>query len=91
MRPTATDEDHRRDGDTVAGIAGRVEITPADGRTIGIQADRRWAQRYGPPGGGLHQVRARTDDGQEGMAIFELTGAHHHRYLPVPRADGLPR
>jgi hypothetical protein len=82
--------DYGRDGDEVAGVAGRVELTLAGGDIIGVEADGRWAQRYGPLGGGLNQVRVRTDDGREGTAIFELTGAHHHRYFPVARADGLP-
>jgi len=57
---------------------------------IDVEADGRWAQRYGPLGSGLNQVRVRTDDGREGTAIFELTGAHHHRYFPVARANELP-
>ena len=32
-----------------------------------------------------------TDDGRRGTGIYELTGAHHHRYFPIPRADDLPR
>jgi hypothetical protein len=32
----------------------------------------------------------RTSDGWTGTAIYELTGAHHHRYFPVARATGLP-
>ena len=32
--------------------------------------------------GGLNQMRVRTDDGREGTAIFEVTGARHHRYFP---------
>lgn len=82
--------DYGRDGDDVAGVAGRVELTLAGGDIIGVEADGRWAQRYGPLGGGLNQVRVRTDDGREGTAIIELTGAHHHRYFPVARADYLP-
>ena len=31
-----------------------------------------------------------TGDGWEGTAIYELTGAHHHRYFPVARAENLP-
>ena len=82
--------DYGRDGDDVAGVAGRLELTLAGGDKIGVEADGRWAQRYGPLGGGLNQVRVRTDDGREGTAIIELTGAHHHRYFPVARADELP-
>ncbi len=80
-----------RDGEDVAGVAGRVEFDLADGRTIGLEASGRWAQRYGPVGGGLNQVVVQADDGRSGTAIYELTGAHHHRYFPVARADGLPR
>ena len=65
-------------------------LTLAGGDIIGGEADGRWAQRYGPLGGGLNQVRVRTDDSREGTAIIELTGAHHHRYFPVARADDLP-
>jgi hypothetical protein len=79
-----------RDGVDVAGIAGRVELVLENGRTLGLEAHGRWAQRYGELGGGLNEVTVRTDDGTEGTAIYELTGAHHHRYFPVPRADRLP-
>jgi hypothetical protein len=81
---------YERDGDDVAGVAGRVEFDLADGRTIGLDASGRWAQRYGPVGGGLNQVVVKADDGREGTAIYELTGAHHHRYFPVARAENLP-
>ena len=50
----------------------------------------RWAQRYGELGGGLNEVDVHTDDGRTGTAIYELTGAHHHRYFPIPRAERLP-
>ena len=82
--------DYGRDGDDVTGVAGLVELTLEGGRTVGIEAEGRWAQRYGPVGGGLNEVTVRTDDGWEGTAIYELTGAHHHRYFPVARADRLP-
>ena len=32
--------------------------------------------------GGLNQMRVRTDDGRAGTAIYEVTGARHHRYFP---------
>jgi hypothetical protein len=82
--------DYGRDGPDVAGVAGRVEFDLENGETIGLEASGRWAQRYGPVGGGLNQVAVRADDGREGTAIYELTGAHHHRYFPVPRAERLP-
>jgi hypothetical protein len=81
---------YERDGDDVAGVAGHVDITLEGGRTVGLEAEGRWAQRYGPLGGGLNEVRVRSTDGTEGTAIYELTGAHHHRYFPVARATALP-
>ena len=77
-----------RDGDDVTGVAGHVDLVLEGGRTIGLDADGRWAQRYGPLGGGLNEMMVRSSDGWEGTAIYEVTGAHHHRYFPVARADG---
>jgi hypothetical protein len=80
-----------RDGEAVTGVAGRISLTLEGGRTVTIDAPTgRWAQRYGPLGGGLNEVVVRSSDGWEGTAIYELTGAHHHRYFPVARAEGLP-
>jgi hypothetical protein len=81
---------YERDGEGVTGVAGHVDITLAGGRTIGLDAEGRWAQRYGPLGGGLNEVVVQTSDGSRGTAIYELTGAHHHRYFPIARATGLP-
>jgi len=81
---------YERDGEAVVGVAGRVELTLEGGRVLGLEAEGRWAQRYGPLGGGLNEVVVRADDGREGTAIYELTGAHHHRYFPIPRATNLP-
>ena len=77
---------YAEDGGEVAGIGGRVELTLDGGEVVGLEADGRWAQRYGDLGGGLSQVEVVTDDGRRGTAIYELTGAHHHRYFPIPRA-----
>src|SRR3954452_3646149 len=82
---------YERDGADVTGIAGRVDFTLEDGTHVGLDAEGRWAQRYGPVGGGLSQVVVKPDDGRQGAAIYELTGAHHHRYFPVARAENLPR
>ena len=71
----------------MAGIAGRVELTLDGGREVVLEAEGRWAQRYGDLGGGLNQVLVTTDDGRRGTGIYELTGAHHHRYFPIPRAE----
>jgi hypothetical protein len=78
------------DGPDVAGVAGRVEFELEGGQAVALEAEGLWAQRYGPLGGGLNRVMVRTDDGRQGTAIYELTGAHHHRYFPVPRAEDLP-
>jgi len=80
-----------RDGADVSGLSGRVEVVLEGGRSLVVHGEGRWAQRYGDLGGGLNEMVVRTDDGREGTAIWEVTGAHHHRYFPVPRADGLPR
>lgn len=79
-----------RDGDDVVGLAGHVDVTLEGGRVLGIDAEGRWAQRYGPRGGGLSEMAVRTSDGSEGTAIYEVTGAYHHHFFPVARATGLP-
>ena len=79
---------YERDGDAVAGLAGHVDFVLAGGRQVGVDAEGRWAQRYGPVGGGLSEMSVRTSDGSTGTAIYEITGAFHHRYFPVSRAAG---
>lgn len=92
---TWTDEagkpvDYGRDGDGVRGLAGQVAFTLAGGRVVTVDGAGTWAMPYGGYGGGQHQMEVTTDDGRQGTAIYELTGAHHHRYFPVARADRLP-
>ena len=77
-----------RDGEAVTGLAGHVDFVLEGGRHIGVDAEGRWAQRYGPVGGGLSEMEVRTSDGSRGTAIYEITGAFHHRYFPVSRAGG---
>jgi hypothetical protein len=37
-------------------------------------------------------MQVRTDDGRTGTAIYEITGARHHRYFPDATVPGpLPR
>jgi hypothetical protein len=79
-----------RDGMGVSGLAGAVEFVLADGNAVSVEAEGTWAVPYGPLGGGQHLMKVRTNDGRIGSAIYELTGAHHHRYFPVPRAERLP-
>ena len=80
-----------RDGEGVAGVAGRVAFTLEGGRTVDVEVSGRWAGPYGPVGGGLNLVWARAADGREGPAIVEITGAHHHRMFPIARAENLPK
>jgi hypothetical protein len=82
--------DYGRNGENTAGLAGRVWFTLEGGRTITIDAEGTRCAPYGPLGGGLHQMVVRTDDDRAGTAIYEVTGAHHHRYFPVARAENLP-
>ena len=82
--------EYGRDGADVHGLAGRVEFTLEGGKTIEVEGEGRWAARYGELGGGQNFMSVRTNDGREGVAIYEITGASHHRYFPVARADNLP-
>jgi hypothetical protein len=79
-----------RDGEDVVGLAGTSWFTLEGGRVVEVEAEGRWAQRYGPLGGGLVEAEVRTTDGWTGTAIYEVTGAHHHRFFPIARADRLP-
>jgi hypothetical protein len=82
--------DYGRDGTDVLGLAGEVQFTLEGGRKVTVEGEGTWAMPYGGLGGGQHQMVVRTDDGRTGTAIYEVTGAHHHRYFPVARADDLP-
>jgi len=88
--PDGTPVSYGRDGQGVAGVAGRVTITLEGGRTVEIEVSGRLAAPYGPMGGGLNLVWARASDGRAGPAIVEITGAHHHRMFPIARAENLP-
>lgn len=33
-------------------------------------------------------MRVRTDDGREGTAIYEVTGARHHHFFPDTVVEG---
>jgi len=70
-------------GETVTGLRGTVAFTLEGGRRIVVEAEGSFDRPYEPfQRGGLNQMRVRTDDGREGTAIFEVTGAHHHKYFP---------
>jgi hypothetical protein len=76
-------------GETVEGLRGTATWTLEGGRTVTITADGSFDRPYEPfQRGGLSQMRVRTDDGREGTAIFEVTGARHHRYFPDTVVQG---
>ncbi len=76
-------------GDTVASLAGTCTFTFAGGRRLTVEADGRFDRPYEPyHRGGLSQMRVRADDGREGTAIYEVTGARHHRYFPDATVTG---
>jgi hypothetical protein len=76
-------------GDSVLGLAGTCAFTLEGGRRIVIEADGSFDQPYEPfHRGGLSQMRVRADDGRVGTAIYEVTGARHHRYFPDTVVQG---
>ncbi len=77
-------------GDTVAGLRGSCLFTLAGGRQITVAADGTFDRPYEPfHRGGLSQMRVSTDDGRTGTAIYEVTGARHHRYFPDATVPGV--
>ena len=77
-------------GEAVAGIAGNCAFTLAGGQRIEVEAEGTFDRPYEPfHRGGLNQVRFRAADGRSGTAIYELTGARHHRYFPDTEVEGV--
>lgn len=77
-------------GADVRGLAGGAELTLAGGKVINLSVDGKWGMPYGPRGGGQHFCTVSLDDGRVGNGLVEITGAFHHRYFPVARAENLP-
>jgi hypothetical protein len=76
-------------GDDVTGLAGTCRVVLEDGRSIEIEGTGTFARPYEPfQRGGLNLMKVRTDDGREGTAIWEVTGARHHRFFPDTVVDG---
>jgi hypothetical protein len=76
-------------GETVTGLRGTATWTLEGGRRVTVSADGDFSRPYEPfQRGGLSQMKVRTDDGREGTAIFEVTGARHHRYFPDTTIPG---
>jgi hypothetical protein len=75
--------DYGGHGDAVVGLRGACVFTLAGGRRIEVDAEGTFDRPYEPfHRGGLSQMRVLSKDGREGTAIYEITGARHHRYLP---------
>jgi hypothetical protein len=82
--------DYGEHGEAVAGLRGSCTFTLEGGRRITVEADGTFDRPYEPfHRGGLSQMRVRADDGREGTAIYEITGARHHRYFPDTVVAGL--
>ena len=78
------------DGDAVTGLAGTCTFTLRGGRQIVVEAEGTFDRPYEPfHRGGLSQMRVRADDGREGTAIYEVTGARHHRFFPDAVVNGV--
>jgi hypothetical protein len=81
--------DYGEHGEAVAGLRGRCEFVLEGGRRISVEADGTFARPYEPfHRGGLNLMRVRTDDGREGTAIYEVTGARHHHFFPTATVTG---
>lgn len=79
-----------KNGEQVAGIAGSCRFTLADGRRIEVEAEGDFVRPYEPfHRGGLNVVRVRTGDGRTGTAVYEVTGARHHRFFPDTDVEGV--
>ena len=77
-------------GAQVGGLAGSCRFVLADGRTIDVEAEGDFVRPYEPfHRGGLNVVRVRTGDGRTGTAVYEVTGARHHRFFPDTDVDGV--
>ena len=75
--------DYGTDGAAIVGLAGHCQFTLRGGRQITVEAEGTFDRPYEPfHRGGLSQMRVRADDGREGTAIYEVTGARHHHYFP---------
>lgn len=86
----AKDAAYGEHGEQVAGLAGVCTFTLAGGRSITVEADGTFDRPYEPfQRGGLSQMRIQADDGREGSAIYEITGARHHRYFPDTVVEGV--
>lgn len=88
--PDGSPAEYGTSGDGVSSLAGHCSFTLADARVVEIEATGTFDRPYEPfHRGGLSQMRVRAGDGRRGSAIFEITGARHHRYFPDTLVTGL--
>jgi hypothetical protein len=77
-------------GEAVAGLRGSCVFTLEGGREIRVDARGTFDRPYEPfHRGGLSQMAVTTGDGRTGSAIYEITGARHHRYFPDTVVEGM--
>ena len=74
---------HRRGRPRRRHARGRHACSTSTPRAAGPSATARSAA-------GSTRSWSAPSDGWEGTAIYEVTGAHHHHFFPVPRAENLP-
>ena len=85
-----TAADYGEHGEAVTGLAGTCRFVLADGRDITVEAAGTFARPYEPfHRGGLNLMTVRSGDGRAGTAIFEVTGARHHRFFPDTLVEGM--
>jgi hypothetical protein len=88
--PDGSPAEYGTSGEGVSSLAGQCSFTLADARVVKIEATGTFDRPYEPfHRGGLSQMRVRAGDGRRGSAIFEITGARHHRYFPDTLVTGL--
>jgi hypothetical protein len=76
-------------GEAEHGLRARGRFALEDGRCVTVEATGTFARPYEPfHRGGLNVMRVHTDDGREGTAIYEVTGARHHHFFPDTVVDG---
>lgn len=89
LGPAEVDADYGIDGRSVEGLGGDCVFSLEDGRDIRVEATGSFDRPYEPfHRGGLSQMTVATDDGRTGTAIYEITGARHHRYFPDAMVEG---
>jgi hypothetical protein len=82
--------EYGKDGVGITGLEGIVVFALADGRRIELQAQGEMVRSYEPfHRGGLSLMRVTAADGRVGSAIYEITGARHHRFFPDTDVQGV--